>query len=495
MDSTLRKENEYIRIDSVDPFFVAAFDTMNHPIKKAKKAIQIEYLTAITYIVEKTLSEEDLGVEPFHSACDIKLYTSENNSTQQLILILRSVLQKRFSEEMQLRINIKQLVSKRLQQYQNQLFADDVKANVDEKRGVCCLSTFAKPWRNKYRFMLVCDVALILLDETLVLRATELIKEYLSIKQQSDVERVYLLLHSKQKVEEKYLSTLPLLNQYRVNKDFFSKEERRIIVTANMSAGKSTLINALIGKPIARTSQEVCTGNVCYLFNKAYEDGNVHLLTQSLNLCATADDLHDYDWNGQISIASYFAGVMSDVPRLCIIDTPGVDAALYKEHSELAHNALLNYNYDTIIYVVSPTRLGTDAEKKHLQWVAQNLRKNKIIFVLNKLDDYHDFSDSIAKSVHDFKEDLLKVGFKNPVICPISAYFSYLLKMRMTGQDLSEDESDEYALYAKKFKRSAYDLSHYYDGVKCLPADSEEIALSKRAGLYGLEKIIYGGSL
>lgn len=492
MDSILRNENEYIRMDCLDPFFVAAFDTMNHPIKKAKKAIQIGYLSALTYIVEKTLSEEDLGVEPFHSAYDIKLYTSENNSTQPLTLVLRSVLQKRFSEEMQLRTNIKQIVSKRLQQYKNQLFEDDVKTNVDEKRGVSCLSTFTKPWRNKYRFMLVCDVALILLDETLVLRATKLIKEYLSVKQQADVERVYLLLHSKQKVEKKYLSSLPLLNQYRVNKDFFSKEERRIIVTANISAGKSTLINALIGKSIARTSQEVCTGNVCYLFNKAYEDGNVHLLAQSLNLCATADDLHDYDWNGQISIASYFAGIMSDVPRLCIIDTPGVDAALYKDHSKCAHDALLNDDYDTIVYVVNPTRLGTDAEKRHLQWVAQNLQKEKIIFVLNKLDNYHDFSDSIDESICGFKEDLLKIGFVKPVICPLSAYFAYLLKLKMTGQHLSEDEEDEYVLYSKKFKKSSYDLSNYYEGVRCLPTDSEEIALSKRVGLYGLEKIIYG---
>lgn len=174
---------------------------------------------------------------------------------------------------------------------------------------------------------------------------------------------------------------------------------------------------------------------------------------------------------------------------------PGVDAALYKEHSERAHNALLNDDYDTIIYVVSPTRLGTDSEKRHLQWVAKNLEKDNIIFVLNKLDDYHDFSDSIEESIQAFKEDLLKIGFENPVICPISAYFSYLLKMSMTGQALSEDEQDEYALYVKKFKRPAYDLSRYYERVQCLPTDSEEIALSKRVGLYGLEKIIYGGRL
>lgn len=438
----------------MNQFFVEALNTREHPIKNAKRKIQAEYITALTYIVEKTINEANC-----HQA------------------------------------ETKQFVAERLHLYQSQLFADISVGAIDEKNGTRCLTAFSKPWRNKYRFMLVCDVALILFDEASVSVAMRIIKELLSAKRQADVEQITALLQNDRDIEKKYLPASTLISQYRTNKSFIAKSERRIIVTANMSAGKSTLINALIGKPIARTSQEVCTGNVCYLFNKAYEDKKIHLSAQELNLNATAEDLHGYDWDGYISIASYFAGIVSDVPRLCIIDTPGVDAALYKEHSKRAHNALLNDDYDTIIYVVSPTRLGTDAEKKHLQWVAQNLQKDKIIFVLNKLDDYHDFSDSIEESVHAFKDDLLKTGFENPVICPISAYFSYLLKMRMTGQALSEDESDEYAFYAKKFKRSAYDLSHYYDGVQCLPTDSEEIALSKRVGLYGLEKIIYGGRL
>lgn len=433
-------------------FFVEALDIREHPIKKAKKKIQAEYNSALKYIIEQAISEENC-----HQA-EVEKYAAE-----------------------------------RLRLYQYQLFADTAIANVNEKHGMRCLSSFAKPWRSKYRFMLVCDVTLILLEESLVLRAMEIIKKPLSSKRQADIEQVASLLHDKRDIEKKYLNISSLVLQYRANNDFFSQRERRIIVTANTSAGKSTLINALIGKPVARTSQEVCTGNVCYLFNKAYEDENIHLSTQDIDLRATMDKLHGYDWDGHISIATYFVGITPNVPRLCIIDTPGVDAALYKEHSKCAHNALLNDNYDTIIYVVSPTRLGTDAEKKHLQWVAQNLQKDKIIFVLNKLDGYHEFSDSIEESIHDFKEDLLKIGFENPVICPISAYFAYLLKLRMAGQALSEDEADEYALYSKKFMRYSYDLSHYYDGVQDLPADSEEIMLSKRVGLYGLEKMIYGG--
>lgn len=436
----------------MNQFFVESLDIRDHPIKTAKKKIQTQYITALTYIVEKAIDRANYNQD-----------------------------------------EVKNYIAKRLHLYQNQLVADISAVFQNDKSRLRCLRAFSKPWRSKYRFMLMCDAALILLDEMLISEAMKMIKEGLSGRSQDDIEQLVALLQDDIDIEKKYLPTAFLVKQFRINKDFISKPEHKIIVTANMSAGKSTLINALIGKPIARTSQEVCTGNVCYLFNKPYEDNNIYLSAQDINFCATKEDLHSYDWNGRISIASYFAGVFRDVPRLCIIDTPGVDAALYKEHSKRAQNALLNKDYDMIIYVVSPTRLGTDAEKKHLQWVAKNLQKNKIVFVLNKLDDYNDFSDSIEESIYNFKEDLLKIGFDDPVICPISAYFSYLIKMKMTGQNLSEDEQDEYALYAKKFKRSAYDLSHYYKEVQCLPTDSEEIVLSKRVGLYGLEKIIYGG--
>lgn len=436
----------------MNPFFTEALDLREHPIKKSIKRIKAEYISALTYIVEKTWGDASY----------------------------RQTEEKKYAAE-------------RLRLYQNQLFADMPAEVITGMDGAQSLSSFSKSCRGKYRSMLVCDAALILFEDDLVSGAAEIIKEGLPEKYRTDIERVASLLLSNRDIEKKYLPAAHFIKQYRANKCFSTKKEKSIIVTANMSAGKSTLINALVGKPLARTSQEVCTGNVCYLFNKAYEDDNIHLAAQGLNFRATTDDLQEYSWDEHISIASYFASIAPDIPRLCIIDTPGVDAALYKEHSKCAHNALLNESYDIIIYIVSPTRLGTDAEQKHLQWVAQNLRKKKIIFVLNKLDEYHDFSDSVENSVHDFKDDLLKLGFENPVICPISAYFSYLIKLKMTGQALSEDEADEYTLYSKKFKRSAYDLSGYYAGVQCLPTDSEEIALSKRVGLYGLEKIIYGG--
>lgn len=123
--------------------------------------------------------------------------------------------------------------------------------------------------------------------------------------------------------------------------------------------------------------------------------------------------------------------------------------------------------------------------------MAKNIPHDKVIFVLNKLDDYRSCSDSIEESIQGLREDLSIVGFENPTICPISAYFSYLLKLKVTGQTMSDDEADEYAFFVKKFKRASYDLSRFYTDCTITDSDTEEMALSKRSGLYGLEKIIY----
>ena len=433
-----------------DSIFPATIDLRWHLLQKSKISIQSKYASALTYIISSFLSK---GI------C--------SQDTGKYILA-------------------------RLQHYQAQLFSDVIKEPVNQKEATKCLRYLTVLWRRKYWLALLCDISLVIHEKSLVMEAYEIVKTIVNSKRQQDIGQMIRILYSDGIFEKKHLPSLPLIYQIQKNDKFFQQEERRLIITANMSAGKSTLINALIGKPVARTSQEVCTGGVCYLYNKPDEDEQIALETNTITLNASEEDLCKYEWDGHISMASYFKRTSGHVPRLCIIDTPGVDAALYKVHSERAHNALLNDMYNLVLYVVNPTRLGTDAEKKHLKWIAHNLQDKKIIFVLNKLDEYRDYSDSISESIDGLREDLLKAGFKNPLICPISAYFSYLIKLKMAGVTLSEDEEDEYAVYAKKFMRSSYDLSSYYDGVQCSPNDSEEIVLSKHAGLYGLEKIIYG---
>ena len=437
-------------------YFTAALDFQEHPAKCLKLKEKKEYWVALIYILHQVLDEY--------------------NFDDQVIFY--------------------QYIQNRLEQYKELLLVnEDISFKNNEivkdahKITARCLSRL---YKSKQLSCILCDIGLLLLDQQLILHAKEVINSFLSNKKK-DVDLFFDTL-SKNDDQKLFTYVQPLVSQYRTICAFENNRQRRFIVTANISAGKSTLINALIGKPLARTSQEVCTGNICNLYNKPFEDERIHLKTSSVQFNANMESLRNYDWKNSISIASYFSGIEPIKNRICIIDTPGVNAASYREHSEITHKALLNCKYDKLLYVISPTNLGTDAEMRHLKWVTDNIPKDKVIFVLNKLDNYNSNSDSIEESVKELRSDLDKLGYDNPIICPISAYFGLLIKMKNTGQILSEDELDEYTMLAKKFKRPSYDLSHFYDNVTYFTHDTEYIRLSKASGLYGLEKIIYGGA-
>lgn len=358
-----------------------------------------------------------------------------------------------------------------------------------------CQSKGFRPWQKRYGYWILCDIALILWDEFAIQKAADLLKRYLKRRQKVQFDKMLSILLNSRTDIKMYPLMDCLISQYRKNNEFVKKRERRFIVTANMSAGKSTLINALIGKRIVRTSQKACTGNLCYIYNKPFEDGHVHLLRDSsLNMDAAISDLVGVECNTTTNIASYFRTLEKNALRICMIDTPGVNYALNENHEKIAKEALINENYNKLIYILNANKLGTNEELQHLRWATENVPKEKIIFVLNKLDTFHCEEDNIDKSIKEIREDLLSLDYDNPIICPISAYFALLIKLKYNGEILTDDEEDEYMLYTKKFNRPIYDLSVYYDDMP-KKDDSEELFFSKKCGLYGLEKILFGGTI
>ena len=346
-------------------------------------------------------------------------------------------------------------------------------------------------WRRKYRFWILCDLALITLDSDKIERAGKMIKNCITGQMQREQFNMLIRVLRGENLElQPFVNGL--LRQYTDNVVFQKKKETRIIVTANMSAGKSTLINALVGKPVTRTAQEVCTGNVCYIYNKAFEDGHVHLQASELTFDADENELSNYEWKDTISIASYFRSIAGEIQnRICIIDTPGVNSVITREHRKISRRILMNEQYDILLYVLNANKLGTDEEILHLKWVYNNIISEKIVFVLNKLDNFRKGEDNIQESIDGVRRELENIGFAHPVICPFSAYFAYLLKRKQFGDTLTEDEEDEYNWYIKKFGKAEYDLSKYCESVAGYGDQFD--TMSKRCGIYNLEKILYGG--
>lgn len=355
------------------------------------------------------------------------------------------------------------------------------------------VNTRFRPWRNKYKLWLLCDIAIILLEDQLIINAEKEMEPYTSKSQQDQLNILLNVLFEKEASIPALQTAAPLIEQYQKNRHFAGLSEKRYVVTANMSAGKSTFINALMGKTLARTAEEACTGNINYFYNKPFEDGAIHFNGNTLTLHAEEQTLTSFSWEKESQFASFFRFNDNAENRFCIIDTPGVNSAINKRHGSISKEVLQKGVFDKIIYVLNASKLGTDEELAYIRWISEHVPHDKVIFVLNKLDNFKKGEDDISASINGVRNDLLGF-FENPIVCPLSARFALLLKMKSYGDQLTPDEEDEYEYFAKKFKKSAYDLSKHYECT--YPNNIEEsVLLSQKCGIYGLEKMLSGGNL
>lgn len=390
----------------------------------------------------------------------------------------------------------------RLEQYLTLLCAGSTPSSLSEeeteKNLRLMINDRLRPWRKRYRYLLIMDTALILCDEAAIKQARKGFESYLSAKQYAKLVEVAEQLFTTDQMGAEWSYLEPIIQQYRINAVHAKLPELRILITANMSAGKSTLVNALIGKPVARTSQEACTAHLNYLYSKSFEDGRVHISNTTLKLDASYDDVNEAEAASGKHVATYFTTIIQKQHRLCVIDTPGVNSAINPEHAKLTRNALVHEKYDKLIYVLNASQLGTDEDMRHLRYVANNVPKEKTIFVLNKLDSFRAKEDSIVESIMRVRKDLQELGYHNPNICPISAYFSLLLKLKQQGEDLTEDELDDYERFVKKFAKEEFHLSNYYGYSNSQDKRIDEVPFlqnSYRSGMLNFEKVLYGGVL
>ena len=85
------------------------------------------------------------------------------------------------------------------------------------------------------------------------------------------------------------------------NIKFRNMKQQRILVVANVSAGKSTLINALLGHKINKIRSTACTSRLCEIYNKPVNDGFAYMKSNQLQLDSEID-AHTSDDSTQIGL-------------------------------------------------------------------------------------------------------------------------------------------------------------------------------------------------
>lgn len=280
-----------------------------------------------------------------------------------------------------------------------------------------------------------------------------------------------------------------LIDHLLVNRTFEQQPLKRVLVVANVSAGKSTLINALVGYRLNKSKTTACTNRLSYLLNKPAADG-ISIFAGNENF-DYYEQIETIDSERFLSAGLHFDSALSKY-KVCLIDTPGVNNCFEINHREITEKTIKYGNYDMLLYVSNCQYFGTTDEKALLQTIIKHSKK-PAVFILSQLDRFKSKEDSVAKMLQDYHDNLVEFGVQNPVVIPVSAYTALLMKLERKNE-LDEDELDELSYLREKFSRPFFDLPSYIEngGRTAEPTtySTTEQELIDRTGITLLEETI-----
>ncbi len=361
---------------------------------------------------------------------------------------------------------------------------------------------------EKYRYFLLLDLLHILgYDHKIVCSNTlyRVVEVYISdfpvLKTERDVIKLILdavvgnygnweriKRHSLLTKEKEYMETVER------NLRFCSTAAFRILVTATMSAGKSTFINCLLGKNISLSQNMACTSKIHTILGKAMEDGFTYIYDHELELMAGEEELfHNNKQNSTdyIMVGTHYNGSLGG-ERIIISDSPGVNFCGEEEHKRITNKMITEKNYDLLIYLINATQLGTNDDLEHLRYVKRHVEDIPVLFVINKIDAFDTEEEDLIKIMQNVIKYIQSVwGSEIPIVCPVSARAGYLAKISQY-ENLSKVENGELNGYIDKFTQMSVReyYQQYYPTVIIEDSWQKKNQLLKNCGISYVEKII-----
>ena len=277
------------------------------------------------------------------------------------------------------------------------------------------------------------------------------------------------------------------------DKESIIRDSYTILVTAPMSAGKSSIVNALVGKEICRAENMACTDKIHVITGTEKENGCIIHQGKSFTVDASLDDLDKADASGgneYVITSLYFRGVLQGM-KITFKDSPGVNSSMDVDHRLITEREIMAGGYDLLLYVMNATQLGTEDDSRYLGFIKENVADKKIIFVLNKIDQINPDKEEIEKIINDVRQYLYDKGFSQPVLCPVSATFGFLGK-KSYNVKLNKLENMQLMFAVRRMWEIS--LRRYYEkffpDVKICDRKDYEYLLSL-SGIEHLEKIIF----
>ena len=170
-----------------------------------------------------------------------------------------------------------------------------------------------------------------------------------------------------------------------------------IAVVATMSAGKSTLVNSLLGTELMHSANEATTAKITVLEQDNQLDKYVGSAKTGSGITMrpyspiTAEILRE--WNrenriAEVSLRGPFENVAPLAKPIRIYDTPGPNNSRDETHGQILEGFLSKNKLDVVLYVLNATQIGINDDQALLKLLISKAEKNigNIIFIINKID-------------------------------------------------------------------------------------------------------------
>ncbi len=220
-----------------------------------------------------------------------------------------------------------------------------------------------------------------------------------------------------------------------------------VYVVATMSSGKSTLINAMLGRDLLPAANEATTATIARItdndqmteqFTAKRYDRSGQLVGQESNV--DLECLKQWNQLSDTQLIDIEGNIVAirereDV-RLVLTDTPGPNNSQDEEHQRTTMGFIQDSKRNPLIlYVLNASQLGTNDDRNLLGLVAETMRKggkqskDRFIFVINKMDVFDpENGENIPSVLARVNQYLTSNGIHNPLVYPVSANLTRLIR-------------------------------------------------------------------
>lgn len=259
-------------------------------------------------------------------------------------------------------------------------------------------------------------------------------------------------------------------------------------VVATMSAGKSTLINALLQQRLMPAKQEACTATITeikdndadHFMAKVYDKDGKLIQTYPELSYKIMEQLNSNPNVSRIHIEGNIPFVTADDVSLVLVDTPGPNNSRDPEHKAATYRMLSESSKTVVLYIMNATQLAVNDDYNLLSHVADSMRvggkqsRDRFIFVVNKLDDFKKGEDSVEAAIKKVRDYLKDNGIENPNIYPASALTA--LNIRTILAESDDDDDDVYEAKGKVRKFNKNEEMHFENYAPLTPSTRGEVA-------------------